>query len=91
MASISDNQQPHFPARTVMKIITEMPRSVRVQEMRLEEVFYKLMLKPKPWSEKSSGKQKYMSFTTEVYIQNREQLHSLYTNLQQLPEVKQVL
>ena len=91
MASISDNQHPHFPARTVMKIITDMPGSARAQEMRLEQVFHKLLLKPKQWSQKSSGKQRYMSFTTTVFIQNREQLESLYQNLQQLPEVKQVL
>jgi len=74
-----------------MKIITDMPDSTHDQRTRLEEVFNRLLLAPKKWSHKSSGKQKYMSFTTTVYVQTREQLYTLYENLQSLPEVRQVL
>ncbi len=91
MASISDNQHPHFPARTVMKIITAMPDSSQEQQSKLETIFHKLLLAPKEWKKKSSGRKKYMSFTTTVYIQNREQLHTLYEELESLPEVKQIL
>lgn len=91
MASFSDNQHPHFPARTVMKIITIMPDSISDQQTRLETIFHKLLLAPKEWKNKSSGKKKYMSFTTTVYIQNREQLQNLYSSLEALQEVKQIL
>ena len=91
MASISDNQHPHFPARTVMKIITLMPESIIDQQNRLESVFHKLLLAPKEWKNKSSREKKYVSFTTTVYIQNREQLQNLYSSLEALPEVKQIL
>lgn len=86
-----DDRQADFPARTIMKIITDMPDSADTQRSRIEAVFHQLLLAPKKWSHKSSGKQKYMSFTTTVHIQTREQLYTLYEKLQALPEVRQVL
>ncbi|MFP4178548.1 MAG: DUF493 family protein [Spirochaetaceae bacterium] len=91
MAFNPDNQELKFPVRMVMKIITDMPDSSSEQRLRLEKVFNTLLLAPKEWRDKTSGKQKYMSFTTTVYIQNREQMYTLYEKLQELPEVKQVL
>lgn len=85
------DQQPDFPARTVMKIITDMPDSTHEQTARLETVFNRLLLAPRKWTHKISGKKKYISFTTTVYVQTREQLYTLYENLQALPEVRQVL
>ncbi|MFO7849201.1 MAG: DUF493 domain-containing protein [Spirochaetia bacterium] len=86
-----DNHQLRYPVRTVMKIITDMPDSRHDQRLRLESVFNTLLLAPKEWKHRISGKQKYMSFTTTVYIQNREQMYTLYEKLQELPEVKRVL
>jgi putative lipoic acid-binding regulatory protein len=91
MSSFSDNQHPQYPARTVMKIITDMPNSRRREQAKLESVFHDLLLSPKEWKHKSSRKQKYMSFTTTVYIQNSEQMQILYEKLKNLPEVIQVL
>lgn len=91
MNAAFDDRQADFPARTIMKIITDMPDSAAAQKARLEAVFHQLFLAPKNWSHKSSGKKKYISFTTTVHIRTRKQLYTLYENLQALPEVRQVL
>jgi putative lipoic acid-binding regulatory protein len=75
-----------------MKIITDtrVDRESETVE-RLEAVFRELLLEPAEWRRTYSSKNSYVSFTTEVIIQNRDQLHILYEKLGSLPEVRYVL
>jgi putative lipoic acid-binding regulatory protein len=92
MPSPGENQQPRFPARTVMKIITDTPNTAEETTIgRLEAVFRELLLEPSEWRSTYSKKNSYVSFTTEVVIQNRDQLHILYEKLGALPEVRYIL
>lgn len=102
MARPLKNQHPSFPARTVMKIITDAPGSAEESSAqqereentilgRLEAVFKELLLEPAEWRRTYSKGNSYISFTTEVTIQNRDQLHILYQKLGELPEVRYIL
>lgn len=73
-----------------MKIITETGSEKETQE-RLDRVFDQLHLPERVWGRKYSGKQKYVSFSTSVTVETREQLYSLYDHLKRIPEVKYIL
>ena len=90
MTGTFDNQHPAFPSKTVMKIITDSGSEEHIQA-RLDEVFDELQLSEREWSKKYSGKNKYVSFSTSVTIQSLEQLHSLYAELNAIPEVRYIL
>lgn len=94
MDTIMDKQKPAYPARTVMKIITESQDDSSSQKAlrgRIEEVFHGLLLAPRDWRSKESRQKRYISYTTTVYIQNSEQLATLYQQLQEIPQVRQIL
>jgi putative lipoic acid-binding regulatory protein len=92
MPNSTQNQHPSFPARTVMKIITDVnEHDEQVTIERLDTVFRELLLEPAEWRRTYSKKNSYVSFTTEVLIQNRDQLHILYEKLGELPEVRYIL
>lgn len=94
MDTQKDNQKPSYPARTVMKIIAESQddnSSESALRSRIEAVFHGLLLAPRDWRSKKSRQNRYISYTTTVYIQNREQLVTLYQQLQEIPQVRQIL
>ncbi len=92
MPSSMKNQHPSFPARTVMKIITDAQKEQEKATLeRLEAVFRELLLEPSEWSSTYSKKSSYISFTTEVMVQSSDQLYILYEKLDALPEVRYIL
>lgn len=94
MSTFENDQQLRFPAQTVMKVIAETskddPDFKRVHQ-KIADVFEYLILEPTEWKIRESNKKRYVSFSTSVLVQNREQLRDLYQNLLELPEVRQVL
>jgi len=88
------NEKLRYPARTVMKIIATAHQDNTSEEMLqkdIERVFHGLLLTPKDWRHRRSRQGTYVSYTTTVYIQNKEQLKNLYEKLLAMPQVKQVL
>ncbi len=73
-----------------MKIIADAG-SEQEKEARFDSIFDRLRLPPREWSRKASGERRYVSFSTAVTIESREQLQQLYAELQALPEVRYVL
>ena len=94
MENKMNETKPEYPARTVMKIIAESQENRISEELlrsSIEQVFHRLLLAPADWRHRRSNGNRYISYTTTVYIQSSEQLASLYEGLLLIPKVRQVL